>query len=100
MEIKIKIKIKNKKSDHGLIYVFDRKTGNILDVLRHADEGLVQTITMNLLADATLRLCPSYSADAYYQQCQHNCRRNIEPLQRDHHLPMGVLINKVSDFSS
>ena len=34
-------------SDHGLIYVFDRKTGNILDVLRHADEGLVQTIIVS-----------------------------------------------------
>jgi hypothetical protein len=33
-------------SDHGLVYVFDRKTGNVLDVLRHADQGLVQTITV------------------------------------------------------
>ena len=33
-------------SDHGLMYVFDRKTGNVLDVLCHADQGLVQTITV------------------------------------------------------
>lgn len=34
-------------SDHGLVYVFDRKTGNVLDVLRHADQGLVQTIAVS-----------------------------------------------------
>ncbi|KAL1946016.1 hypothetical protein VTO73DRAFT_2018 [Trametes versicolor] len=31
-------------SDHGAVYVFDRKTGAPLDVLRHAQQGLVQTI--------------------------------------------------------
>lgn len=33
-------------SDHGAVYVFDRKTGTPLDVLRHADKGLVQTIAV------------------------------------------------------
>jgi outer membrane protein assembly factor BamB len=33
-------------SDHGCVYVFDRKTGSVLDILRHADQGLVQTITV------------------------------------------------------
>ncbi|KAG2121579.1 WD40-repeat-containing domain protein [Suillus cothurnatus] len=32
-------------SDNGLVYVFDRKTGQIIQTLRHADVGLVQTIT-------------------------------------------------------
>ncbi|KAI8989144.1 WD40-repeat-containing domain protein [Trametes punicea] len=31
-------------SDHGAVYVFDRKTGAPLDVLRHAQQGLVQTV--------------------------------------------------------
>ncbi|OJT06782.1 hypothetical protein TRAPUB_2365 [Trametes pubescens] len=31
-------------SDHGAVYVFDRKTGAPLDVLRHAQQGPVQTI--------------------------------------------------------
>ena len=34
-------------SDHSLVYVFDRKTGNVLDVLQHADQGLVQTIAVS-----------------------------------------------------
>jgi hypothetical protein len=33
-------------SDHGVLYVFDRRSGSRLDVLRHASEGLVQTITV------------------------------------------------------
>jgi outer membrane protein assembly factor BamB len=33
-------------SDHGSIYVFDRRTGETLQVLKHAQDGLVQTITV------------------------------------------------------
>ncbi|KAF8500664.1 hypothetical protein BU17DRAFT_72065 [Hysterangium stoloniferum] len=32
-------------SDHGAMYVFDRRMGATLDVLHHTDEGLVQTLT-------------------------------------------------------
>jgi hypothetical protein len=33
-------------SDHGAIYVFDKRTGSPLHVLRHQEQGLVQTITV------------------------------------------------------
>jgi hypothetical protein len=33
-------------SDHGSVYVFDRKTGGRLDILPHAKGGMVQTITV------------------------------------------------------
>lgn len=33
-------------SDHGILYVFDRRTGSRLDTLRHAEKGLVQTVTV------------------------------------------------------
>jgi hypothetical protein len=33
-------------SDKGIVYVFDQKTGATLDVLRHADNGLVQTVAV------------------------------------------------------
>ena len=33
-------------SDHGYVYVFDRRTGAPLDILHHADKGLVQTVTV------------------------------------------------------
>lgn len=33
-------------SDHGAVYVFDRKSGKPLQVLHHEDGGLVQTITV------------------------------------------------------
>ncbi|KAG1843965.1 hypothetical protein F4604DRAFT_1547576, partial [Suillus subluteus] len=32
-------------SDHGLVYIFDQKTGQTLETLHHADTGLVQTIS-------------------------------------------------------
>ncbi|KAG1747801.1 WD40-repeat-containing domain protein [Suillus paluster] len=35
-------------SDHGLVYIFDRKTGQILETLHHADTGLVQTISVSI----------------------------------------------------
>ena len=36
-------------SDHGLVYVFDRKTGQQRDILHHATRGLVQTIAVSFL---------------------------------------------------
>lgn len=36
-------------SDHGAVYVFDHDTGCPLDLLRHSDRGLVQTITVRHL---------------------------------------------------
>lgn len=34
-------------SDHGVVYVFDRRTGSQLDILHHANAGLVQTIVVS-----------------------------------------------------
>lgn len=36
-------------SDHGLVYVFDRTTGDVLGRLRHAKSGLVQTVTVSFV---------------------------------------------------
>jgi hypothetical protein len=36
-------------SDHGAAYIFDRETGTTLDLIRHADRGLVQTVTVRAL---------------------------------------------------
>ena len=33
-------------SDHGAVYVFDKKTGSPLHVLRHGERGMVQTLTV------------------------------------------------------
>jgi WD40 repeat protein len=52
-------------SDHGVVYVFDRKTGNILDVLRHADRGLVQTITVRSKIIKSQILPTTLSLDPY-----------------------------------
>ncbi|KAG1740751.1 uncharacterized protein EDB91DRAFT_1052909, partial [Suillus paluster] len=35
-------------SDNGLAYIFDRKTGQVLETLHHADAGLVQTIAVSI----------------------------------------------------
>jgi hypothetical protein len=34
-------------SDNGLVYIFDRKAGELLETLRHANGGLVQTIAVS-----------------------------------------------------
>lgn len=34
-------------SDHGAVYVFDRKSGKPLDVLHHANQGPVHTVTVS-----------------------------------------------------
>ena len=34
-------------SDHGAVYVFDRKSGKLLDVLHHANQGPVHTVTVS-----------------------------------------------------
>lgn len=33
-------------SDHGAVYVFDRRTGSQIDVLPHAKKGMVQTVSV------------------------------------------------------
>lgn len=33
-------------SDHGRVYVFERKSGRLLDTLHHLKSGLVQTIAV------------------------------------------------------
>lgn len=38
-------------SDHGAVYVFDRKTGSPLHILRHSDNGSVQTVTVRALGN-------------------------------------------------
>jgi hypothetical protein len=35
-------------SDHGIVYVFDRMTGNKLAELKAAEQGMVQTVMVNL----------------------------------------------------
>ena len=37
-------------SDHGTIYVFDRKTGLVMDTLNHEDDGLAQAVTVSILS--------------------------------------------------
>ena len=36
-------------SDHGTIYIFDRKTGLVMDTLNHEDDGLAQAVTVSIL---------------------------------------------------
>lgn len=51
-------------SDHGAVYVFDRKTGKTLDVLFHAEEGR-----------------PCFPSDPRFERCQHNCMRYVQSMQ-------------------
>lgn len=35
-------------SDNGTVYLFDRKSGELLEMLHHASSGLVQSITVSI----------------------------------------------------
>jgi WD40 repeat protein len=35
-------------SDHGSVYVWDSKTGDLLESLKHVDQGPVRTVTVSL----------------------------------------------------
>ena len=35
-------------SDNGTVYIFDRKSGELLETLRHASSGLIQSITVSI----------------------------------------------------
>ncbi|KAF9523950.1 WD40-repeat-containing domain protein [Crepidotus variabilis] len=41
-------------SDHGCVYIFDRKSGNVLHTLKHAQDGGVQTIAVHDGKDVTI----------------------------------------------
>lgn len=44
-------------SDHGVVYVFDRKSGLPVHVLRHGDRGMVQTLTVCNLSGSHNHRC-------------------------------------------
>ncbi len=46
-------------SDHGVVYVFGCKSGGMLQILRHAPKGLVQTVTAHEGPEANLILAAS-----------------------------------------
>ncbi|KAG1892293.1 hypothetical protein F4604DRAFT_1672345 [Suillus subluteus] len=48
-------------SDNGLAYIFDRKMGQVLETLHHADAGLVQTIATHDLDGRCTIACASPS---------------------------------------
>ena len=75
-------------SDHGVVYVFDRRTGSRLDILRHADAGLVQTIAVSGYTPSAYET--DSRPDAQHQWHKHDSECNIELWQRHKHLSMGV----------
>jgi hypothetical protein len=55
-------------SDHSAVYVFDRKTGVIRDILHH-DQDLVQAITVRIFSVHILRSnLTEDGADPYWKQ--------------------------------
>jgi hypothetical protein len=52
-------------SDHGAVYVFDRRTGATLDILHHADEGLVQTLTVPFPSNCNIRKSNAHSLQTH-----------------------------------
>ncbi len=46
-------------SDHGAVYVFGRKSGTVLQILKHAAKGLVQTVTAHEGREGNLILAAS-----------------------------------------
>jgi hypothetical protein len=49
-------------SDHGIVYVFERESGKLLHSLRHADKGMVQTVTTHEMPDKSVIIGASSSS--------------------------------------
>ena len=73
-------------SDHGVIYVFDRKTGDVLDTIIHSRRGLVQTVTVRRFVDklANTNGLPD-TCERWYK---HYCERRFESRRRRGHSSM------------
>ena len=41
-------------SDHGLVYIFEQKTGQVIKTLKHASRGGVETIAVSTLNPLTI----------------------------------------------
>jgi len=42
-------------SDHGLVYIFERKTGLVLKTLKHARKGGVETIAVRIIPSMKIK---------------------------------------------
>lgn len=82
-------------SDHGAVYVFDRKTAFPLHVLGHGD-GLVQTLTVSGLRRIRASH-PDIYLDARQRQCKHDCQRIVKQLWRGVDLCVG---QKVPEYDN
>ncbi|KAF8451041.1 hypothetical protein L210DRAFT_961584 [Boletus edulis BED1] len=51
------------RSNKGTVFVFDRRTGNILDTIQHASATLVQTIALHDLSGQCIIACTSPPVD-------------------------------------
>lgn len=79
-------------SDHGAVYVFDRETGCPLDLLRHSDRGLVQTITVRIIFSSNSQMIDEMSTDSLQREPPHDCHCDIEPLEygRGDNMHVGI----------
>jgi len=76
-------------SDHGVVYVFDKRTGTPHHILRHQERGLVQTITV-CIASLTLIVSDHKATDTRRERQEHYCKRLFRQLWRDIHLRVGA----------
>ena len=74
-------------SDHGVIYVFDRKSGRLLDVLGHAKDRLVLTVGVS---DPLLNILIS-SESLTVARCTHPIMESILLLVQHRTQPKPIL---------
>lgn len=63
-------------SDHGLVRVFETKSGDLIDVLRHAEDGMVQTIAVIGFITVCMYSRIDYSVDPHGRpEFLHHCSK-------------------------
>jgi hypothetical protein len=73
-------------SDHGAVYVFDRKRGVQLQVLQHLDKGMIQTVTVCEPPEG--KYGADCLADPQFEGEEHNRVSIVHQLRRNIYLHM------------
>jgi hypothetical protein len=77
-------------SDHGVVYVFDRKSGSPLGVLQHAKDGQVQTVTVSRDEYMIDQVIDDLLADSREKWCPHHRKCILRSWRRQFHLYLDL----------
>lgn len=76
-------------SDHGAVYVFDKRTGSPLHILRHQEHGMVQTITVSIRIFSRMTY-DNVGTDTRPKRPEHDSQRIVHQVRGNLYLRLGA----------